>query len=156
MKINWLLLIGLILLINILGSIGAIWTSTGSGTWFEKLKKPSFNPPNWIFGPVWTLLFTLMGIALYFVITSQNSQVRTLAIIFFAIQMVLNMLWTFLFFKMQNPFAAFIEIIILLVAILITAFYFYKTNKISGYLLIPYILWTGFASILNYNLWKMN
>jgi len=156
MEINWWLLVGLIILINLLGSIGAIFTSTGQGTWFEKLKKPSFNPPNWLFGPAWALLFTLMGIALYFVITSQNSQVKTLALTFFIIQMILNILWSFLFFKSQNPLGAFIEIIILIIMIITTIFFFYKTNKISGYLLIPYLLWTSFASILNYNLWKLN
>ncbi len=155
MKINWILLITLIVGCNLIGALGAIWTSS-DGTWYKEIKKPSFNPPNWIFGPVWTLLFSLMGITLYLIWISPPSKIKTIALIFFEIQFIFNVLWSYLFFGANNPFLSLIEIFILLIFILITGIYFYTINKFAGYLLIPYFLWVSFASFLNYNLWTLN
>jgi len=155
MGINWPLLLGLIILCNILGALGTLWTSDDSD-WYKGINKPSFNPPSWIFGPVWTLLFTLMGIALYLVWTSSDSQIRTLALIIFAAQFILNILWSYLFFGINNPFWSFIEIVILLIFILLTGIFFYQINKYSGYLILPYLLWVTFATILNFSIWKLN
>ena len=155
MKINWLLLIGLVIVCNLIGAMGALWTAS-DGSWYRNINKPGFNPPNWIFGPVWTLLFILMGISLYLVYTSPSSKIRTIALILFAVQFVFNVLWSYLFFGINRPDLAFAEIIILLGLIIATTIYFFRVNKISGYLLIPYILWVSFASILNFSIWRLN
>lgn len=155
MKINWVLLVGIVILCNLIGSLGALWTSSDS-SWYKELKKPGFNPPSWVFGPVWTLLFTLMGIALYFVWTSPASNTKTIALVLFGIQFIFNVLWSYLFFGLQNPFLALIEIFILLALIITSGIYFFAVNNLSGYLLIPYFLWVGFASFLNYSIWSLN
>jgi len=155
MKINWLLLIGLVILCNLIGSMGSIWTTSDS-SWYKQIKKPSFNPPSWVFGPVWTLLFTLMGIALYFVWSAPASNVRTIALVFFGVQFLFNILWSYLFFGLENPFLALIEIFILLILIIVTGIYFFVVNNYSGYLLVPYFLWVAFASFLNFHIWKLN
>ena len=155
MKINWILLIGLIVACNLIGALGALWTSS-DGSWYKNIKKPTFNPPSWIFGPVWTILFTLMGISLYLVWVAPSSNIRTIALIIFAIHFVLNVLWSYLFFGINNPLASLIEIFVLLIFIIVTGIYFYMVNKFAGYLLIPYLLWVSFASFLNYSIWKLN
>ena len=109
---------------QIAGMIGSIATTPKIDSWYATLIKPEFNPPNWIFGPIWTLLFLLMGIALYFVWTAKLSQARTKALYAFAIQLGLNVFWSFLFFGMNNPQASFAEIIILWFAILINIILF--------------------------------
>ena len=134
------------------GAIGSIFTSKSVSTWYSTINKPSFNPPNWLFGPVWTTLFILMGVALYLVWTIGDKQ----AIIFFAVQLLLNILWSVLFFGLKAPFFAFIEIIILWAAILMTIFVFYKVSPKAAYLLVPYILWVTFAAILNFSIWRLN
>lgn len=155
MKINWILLIGFIVLCNLLGSIGAIWTSSDS-EWYKELNKPNFNPPNWVFGPVWTLLFSLMGIALYLVWTSPSSEIRTIALVLFGIQFIFNILWSYLFFGAHNLLWSLIEIFVLLLFIMATGIYFYIVNNPAGYLFIPYFIWVAFAGFLNYSLWKLN
>jgi translocator protein len=155
MGIKWGLLIILIIICNLIGAMGAIWTSS-DGNWYRGINKPSFNPPNWIFGPVWTLLFTLMGISLYLIWTSPSSKIKMIALALFVIQFLFNVAWSYLFFGINKPLWAFVEILILLGFIIATTIYFLRINKIAGYLLIPYILWVGFASILNYSIWKLN
>ena len=155
MVIKWGLLITIIILCNLIGAIGAIWTSSDS-SWYKGINKPSFNPPSWIFGPVWTLLFTLMGVSLYLVWTSSNSNIKLIALIFFVIQFFFNVAWSYFFFGLGNPLYSFIEILFLLVLIFLTAFYFFKVNKIAGYLLIPYFLWVSFAAFLNYSILRLN
>ena len=155
MEINWFLLIGFIVACNLVGSVGSIWTSSDR-SWYNEINKPSFTPPGWIIGLVWTVLFTLMGIALYLVWIAPSSNIRTIALILFSVQFVFNVLWSYLFFGMNNPLAALIEIFFLLIFVLVTGLYFYYVNKFAGYLLIPYFIWVGFASFLNYNIWKLN
>jgi len=155
MKVNWLLLIGFIIVCNLIGALGAVWTSS-DGSWYKGINKPSFNPPSWIFAPVWTLLFSLMGIALYLVWVAPSSKIRTIALVIFGIHFVLNVLWSYLFFGAHNPLWSLIEILILLVFIVVTGIYFYMINQFAGYLLIPYFLWVAFASFLNYSIWNLN
>ncbi|MBW3014172.1 tryptophan-rich sensory protein [Candidatus Woesearchaeota archaeon] len=139
-----------IIICNIAGVIGAIFTSPSVRTWYTTIQKPSFSPPNWIFGPVWTTLFILMGISLFLIWDKglKNKNVKT-ALIFFIIQLVLNTLWSILFFGLKNPLYAFIELIVLWVMILLTIITAYKVSKPAAYLLIPYILWVSFAGFLN-------
>ena len=132
------------------GLISGLWTSKSINSWYKSLSKPSFNPPNWIFGPVWTILYILMGIALYLVWGS------SIAIIFFVIQLILNFLWSIIFFSLKNPLIAFIDIILMLVMILCTMITFYPVSKLAVILFIPYLLWVSFASILNFNIYWLN
>ena len=146
------------ILINLLaGFIGSIFTNRQIPTWFATLKKPSFSPPNWLFGPVWTALFILMGVSLFLIWRKGlNYPSVKIALIIFGIQLLLNILWSFLFFAQRAPLAGFIEIIILWVLILMTILTFYPISKTAAILLLPYILWVSFASILNFSLWRLN
>lgn len=148
--------IGGVFLVEIIGITGTIFTSPSITTWYTTINKPSFNPPNWIFGPVWTLLFALIGISLAIVWMKKDSLYRKPALIMFAIQLGLNVMWSYLFFDLHNPQLAFIEIVALWIAILFNIYYAYKVNKTAGLLLIPYILWVSFASILNFVIWQLN
>jgi tryptophan-rich sensory protein len=139
------------------GFLGSIFTQTGAGSWYSNINKPSFNPPGWLFGPVWTFLFILMGISLFLILKQgfSNPAVKT-ALLIFAAQFILNILWSALFFGMHSPLAAFIEIVILWIFILWTILAFYPISRPASYLLIPYILWVSFAAILNFSIFMLN
>lgn len=151
MEIDYLKLIGSIVLCQIPGLIGSFFTASSTDKWYKQLNKPSFNPPDWIFAPVWITLYLLMGISLYLVWTSTSSSVaiKTALIVFF-IQLGLNLLWSILFFGLKSPLLGFIGIIVLWIAILLSIIYFYQISKIAGFLLVPYLLWVSFAVILNF------
>lgn len=152
---KWIKLAACIGICLAIGIIGSVFTMSSIPIWYESLKKPSFAPPNWAFGPVWTTLYILMGISLYLVLKKEVKNVKTQLIIF-GVQLTLNVIWSFLFFGLQNPFYAFIEIILLWIAILFTSISFYRISKKASMLLIPYIVWVSFASILNYYVWILN
>ena len=139
------------------GLVGSFFTSPAIPGWFATLVKPAFSPPNWIFAPVWTILFVLMGISMYLVWNKglQNRDVR-ISLFIFDIQLVLNVLWSFLFFGLRSPFYAFVEIIILWVVIAFTIQNFLKISRTAELLLVPYILWVSFAAILNFYIWNLN
>ena len=130
-----------------LGFLSGYITTGAIEGWYATINKPGFNPPNWIFGPVWTLLYLLMGVSLYLVWVSKKKD--NFAFIIFGVQLFLNSLWSLLFFGLQNPLLAFLEINLLWIAIAVTMFKFYKISKPAFYLLIPYILWVSFAYVLN-------
>ena len=146
-----------ILICHSAGFIGAVFTSSAIPTWYDSLKKPPFSPPNWIFGPVWIILYTLMGISAYLVWRQgiNDSQVKT-ALIIFGVQLFLNALWSPIFFGFRALFAGLIVIIIMWIAILLTILAFLKISTVAAVLLIPYILWVSFATILNFSLWILN
>jgi benzodiazapine receptor len=137
------------------GAIGSLFTSSSIPTWYAALNKPFFNPPNWLFGPVWTLLYVLMGISLYLV-WSRGFKKNKDAITWFFVQLILNTLWSILFFGLKSPLSAFIEIILLWIAILVTLIKFHKISKNSAYLLIPYLAWVSFAAVLNFSIFYLN
>jgi tryptophan-rich sensory protein len=139
------------------GFIGSYFTTPAIPTWFATLQKPSFAPPNWVFAPVWTSLYILMGISL-FLVWQKGHEDKTVkaAIYLFAGQLVLNALWSFVFFGLRSPLLGLIEIIILWIAILATIMSFMKISRTAAYLLIPYILWVSFASIVNFSIWSLN
>ena len=150
---NIIKLIISLVICQLAGVIGSFFNIKSIPTWYASLIKPSFNPPNWVFAPVWTTLFLLMGISLYLVwIKGFTKQ----ALIFFSIQLFLNILWSALFFGLKSPFLAFIEIIVLWAFILLTIIYFYRISKPAFYLLLPYILWVSFAAILNFYILVLN
>jgi len=158
-KINYKRLIISLAIPQLAGLLGSLANFTSLNTWYQTLEKPFFNPPNWIFGPVWTLLFIMMGIALYLVWDSEKwfgKKQRKVALQIFALQMILNVLWSYLFFALQNSLLAFVEIIILWAVILWNIVVFYKIKKTAGWLLLPYLLWVSFASLLNFSLFWLN
>jgi tryptophan-rich sensory protein len=146
-----------ILICELAGVIGAFSTTNEIKTWYPTLVTPWFQPPNYLFSPVWTTLFALMGISLYLVLSIgwKKKEVKK-AVIVFAIQLVLNTLWSIIFFGMHQIFWGLVEIILLWISILATIILFYKIKKTAAYLLIPYILWVSFAAVLNYSIWILN
>ena len=142
----------------VIGYFSGMVTRSAIMTWYPTLVKPSFNPPNWIFAPVWSMLYVMMGVAagLVWVRMEQEKAVVKKALVFFAIQLALNALWSYLFFGLKNPMLAGIEIIILWLMIYETYTKFVKINKIAGYLFIPYLLWVSFAMVLNGSIWWLN
>jgi len=139
------------------GAIGAIFTTPAISGWYATIQKPFFNPPNWIFGPVWTFLFFLMGVSLYLVLEKdlKDTTVKSALMIFIG-QFILNVLWSILFFGLKRPFDAFIEIIVLWFAILLTIVQFHKIDQKAALLLVPYLLWVSFATVLNMSVWILN
>lgn len=142
-----------ILLCEAIGIIGSFFTFPAIGTWYAGLQKPFFNPPDWLFGPAWTILFALMGLSLYL---AMEKGLAKKAIVFFGIQLILNLSWSILFFGLHSPMLAFIEIIFLWIAILATILEFRKTSQKAALLLLPYIVWVSFAAMLNYAVWVLN
>jgi len=154
---NILIFIASIVICQLAGIIGSIFTTPAIPTWYANINKPTFRPPNWVFAPVWTTLFLLMGIALFLIWKKGlDKKENRIAFSIFIFQLILNTLWSVLFFGMKSPFAAFMEIIFLWVAILTSIILFFRISRLAGALLIPYILWVSFASILNFSIWKIN
>jgi benzodiazapine receptor len=157
MKIDWLRLILSIVIASLAGFIGSLFTMNSVRTWYQTIKRPDWNPPNWLFGPVWTLLYFLMGIALYLVWSKgTDTQYARMALLLFGIQLALNSVWSILFFGLHSPFWAFIEIAILWLFILLTMFSFYPISRAASYLMVPYILWVSFAAVLNFSIYWLN
>lgn len=153
---GWLALVGWILLLVGLGATsGGLF---GPDAWYAALLKPTWNPPSWVFGPVWTLLYAMMAVALWVVRREPESEdgLRRRAQILFAIQFALNMAWTPLFFELHSPGLAFAEICLLWGALLSTVLAFGRVRPLAGYLLLPYLLWVSFALVLNGTIWLMN
>ena len=153
-KINWKKLLLSILLTQGAGGIGAIATTPKIVSWYVTLNKPTFNPPNWLFGPVWTLLFLMMGVAFYLVWMEGKKAYGALKI--FGLQLGLNVLWSFLFFGAESPGLALLEIVFLWLAILATIISFQKISKTAMWLMIPYLGWVSFASVLNGAIYWLN
>lgn len=137
------------------GGISGFITASEIPGWYVSINKPSFNPPNWIFGPVWTLLYILMGIA-FFLIWKSDAPSKEKAYLFFALQLILNFFWSIIFFHFHATGAALMEIILLWICILLSILSFYPISKPAAYLLIPYLLWVSFATVLNFAIWKLN
>ena len=150
------LLISLVLPQLVAGT-AAYFTVTGQGSWYQSLVKPSWNPPGWVFGPVWTTLYIMMGIALYLVWTSEAPDAKKRrSILCWSLQLIFNFLWSFLFFGQEQIFMALIEIVILWIFILLTIFAMARVHKLAAWLLMPYISWVSFAALLNYTIWELN
>ena len=152
----------------IAGAVGAIFTSESIATWYQTIEKPSFTPPNWLFGPVWTTLYVLMGLSLFLVwrgLTSSTitttflenrRSVKIVTFIAFGTQLILNVLWSFLFFGLRSPQLAFAEIMMLLASIAVTIVIFSKISKLAAVLMLPYAGWVTLASFLNLQIWLLN
>lgn len=139
------------------GFLGAFWTLPAIPGWYAALQKPAFNPPNAVFGPVWTILYALMGVALYLVLCSgQRSELRQKAVFFFGLQLVFNAAWSWLFFGLKNPGLAFLDIVLLWGAIFAAAVTFRKISRPAFLLFLPYWIWVSFAALLNFEIWRLN
>jgi len=150
-------LITSIIICQLAGVLGSIFTRPAIPTWYATLKKPSFTPPDGVFSPVWITLFVLMGIAAFLVWNKGLSDQRVkIALSIFVVQLILNFLWSVMFFGLRSPLVGLIEIVVLWIAILLSILYFLKVSNIAGILLIPYILWVSFAAVLNFSIWRLN
>ena len=139
-----------IIVCQLAGLIGSIATTPAIPTWYAALIKPTLAPPNWVFAPVWTTLFLLMGISAFFVWRRRlNAPGVKLALGIFAVQLVINILWSFAFFGLRSPLAGLFVIAVLWAAILVTVIAFFRISRAGGALLIPYLLWVSFAALLN-------
>jgi len=138
------------------GSIAGIATADAIKSWYAGLAKPAFNPPGSLFGPVWTLLYILMGISLFLIWRAPRGMARTRALWVFAIQLALNFAWSFLFFSFHQIGWAFAEILLIWIAVLTMILLFARVNKTAALIQIPYILWVSFASVLNGTVWWIN
>ena len=152
----WKLIIS-ILICETTGITSGLIANTGVNTWFDALNKPSWNPPAFLFAPVWTFLYLLMGISLWLIWKSAAPVAqKSNAIILFSLQLFLNFWWSIIFFKFHSPAFALVDIILLLILILFTIISFSKLSKPAAWLLVPYIAWVSFATILNYSIWVLN
>lgn len=140
------------------GIIGAVFTTPSIPIWYATLNKPFFSPPNWIFGPVWTTLYFLMGVSLYLVWVKKDAgkSLKSKAYQMFFAQLILNILWSIAFFGMKSPIVGLIVIIILWVLIIETIRRLAKVDKTASFLLYPYLVWVTFATVLNFSLWVLN
>ena len=146
-----------ILLCEAIGGIGSLFTLSSISNWYATILKPSFTPPNWLFGPIWITLFFLMGITFYLLWSRPREGITaTMPLIAFGSQLVLNVVWTFLFFELHLLFVSLVEIVILWATIGVTIVTSYRVTKTGGLLLLPYIAWVTIASLLNYSVWVLN
>lgn len=135
---------------------GQLATMPNLSPWYEGLQKPGFNPPNWIFGPVWTILYVLMGVAVWRIFQAPESQLRTIALTAFFVQLTLNAAWSWLFFARHSPLAGLIEIVPQWLSIVATIVLFARLDVIAALCLTPLALWVGFATLLNFAIWRLN
>jgi translocator protein len=153
---NLTILIACIIACEVAGIIGSIATFPAISTWYAGLVKPWFSPPNWLFAPVWTLLFAMMGGSLYLVIKNGVNSKNMKGFYLFGAQLSLNILWSIIFFGLKSPFFALIEILFLMAMIILTMVEFRKVDKNAFYLMAPYLAWVVFAAVLNFYVWRLN
>tara|TARA_Y100001934_G_C12369153_1_gene785301 strand:- start:22 stop:534 length:513 start_codon:yes stop_codon:yes gene_type:complete len=153
---GWLALFAFVALCLVVGGVGGIFTAGSVETWYPTLDKPPFNPPNWVFGPVWTALYVLMGAAAWRVWRRRAHPGRRAALAWFGAQLALNLLWSLLFFGLMMVGAALIEIVILWGSILSTAMRFKNIDSLAAWMFVPYLAWVSFATVLNGSIWWLN
>jgi len=138
------------------GFLGSKYTSQSISDWYSQIKKPVWTPPNWLFAPVWTFLYISMAVAAWLVWRNLGVTGSYASMILFVLQLALNALWSYLFFGLRMPGLAFLDIVALFVAIVLTAMLFWRYVALAGVLMLPYIVWVGYASTLNWAIWRMN
>ncbi|WP_047865858.1 TspO/MBR family protein [Rubrobacter aplysinae] len=151
-------LLGSVLACEAAGVVGAISTSRGVNDWYPRIEKPSFTPPGWVFGPVWTTLYAMMGVA-YSLVSQRGDDggdLHRASRVLFWTQLALNVLWSYLFFGRRRPGWALLEIAFLWSAIVATTAAFSKLSRTAALLMVPYLLWTSFAAVLNLSIWRLN
>lgn len=153
---DWIALAVILLVTFAAAGIGGHFTASSVREWYPTLAKPSWNPPAWVFGPVWTALYMMMALAAWLVFRERGVHPVLLPLALYAIQLALNALWSFLFFGLRNPLAGLLEIAALWLAILGALVLFWMVRPLAGLLLIPYLAWVSFAGALNFALWRLN
>jgi benzodiazapine receptor len=153
---NWLALAGFLGLCFAVAAAGGAVTASSVGSWYAGLAKPSFNPPAWVFGPVWTVLYVMIAVAGWRVWCRRGEAGARAALIAWGVQLALNLGWSFLFFGAHLIGAALLEIVVLLAAIVCTIVLCWRVDRMAGALLIPYVAWVGFATLLTAALWRLN
>lgn len=153
---SWLALGAFLALTFAAASIGSLFTDVGRNGWYEQLEKPPWNPPGWVFGPVWTVLYVAMAVAAWRVWRRRGLRDGAGALSLWGVQLVLNMTWSAVFFGMQAPGAAFAEIVVLWAAIVATTVVFFRIDRAAGWLFVPYLGWVTFAAALNFSIWRLN
>ncbi len=138
------------------GVVGSIFTVSSVGTWYATLTLPSFSPPSWVFGPVWVTLYTIMGVAAFLVWRQRQKKAARTALWVYGVHLVINAAWSVIFFGLQRPDLACIEILLLLAFILWTTVLFWNTDRRAGWLMVPYLAWVSFATVLNVAIWLLN
>lgn len=139
------------------GIISSIFTADSVSGWYTYLHKPSFNPPNWVFAPVWTILYIMMGVSFFFIWRSHAKlEKRYTGYTYYWLQLILNFLWSFLFFHQKNIGLALLDIFLLFIMVSGTIMSFRKVSKTAAWLLAPYLLWVVFAMALNFSIWRLN
>jgi benzodiazapine receptor len=138
------------------GAIGGRWTAPEILGWYRTITRPSFNPPGWIFGPVWTTLYILMGIAAWLVSQAPDSRSRSIGLALFVFQLALNLAWSWIFFHKHAIGSAALEVVVLWCAIGATTLVFSRVTASAAWLMAPYWAWVTFASILNASIWRLN
>ena len=139
------------------GAIAGFFTGESVNSWYVNVNKPSFNPPSWLFAPVWTALYLMMGIA--FCLgwkAAVTDELKKQAMTLYAVQLFINFIWSFIFFYLQQPGWAMVDFVLMWIMILLTVIWFGKIAPVAAWLLVPYICWVSFAALLNYSIWKLN
>jgi len=149
-------LLGFVLICFLAASLGGLLTASSVRGWYQQLNKPALAPPDWVFGPVWTILYLMMAVAAWLVWRRGRWTEQRKPLVLFAIQLALNVAWSGIFFAMQNPGLAFAEILVLWLAILGTAISFWYRSRLAAGLLVPYLAWVTFAAFLNFEFWRLN
>ncbi len=155
-KSRWLGLFAFLVLCLTAGGLGAVATTPEIEGWFRTVDKPSWNPPNWVFGPVWTTLYVLMAVAAWLVWKPAGWKVAAWPLTLFGVQLVLNVGWSWIFFNLHELGWAFVELVLLWLAIAATTVAFFRRSQVAGYLMVPYLAWVTFAGVLNFAIWRLN
>lgn len=153
---DWIGLAGFLLLSAVVSGLGGAITATSVGTWYQTLERSALSPPDWVFGPVWTTLFIFMAVAGWRVWRQEASQARKQALFVYGLQLALNLLWSFLFFGLQQIGWSLVEIVVLLLVILVNTVLFWRLDRLAGALFVPYAAWVSYATILTGTLWLLN
>jgi tryptophan-rich sensory protein len=153
---SWVSLVPFVVVCFAAAGIGSLFTARSVNTWYPQLRRPEWTPANWIFGPVWTTLYLLMGISAWLVWRSTTWSAGWFPLTLFAIQLVLNSLWSVIFFGLRQVGAAFAEVLLLWMMVVATTLAFLPISILAAWLLIPYLGWILFASYLNFRIWQMN
>ncbi|MGB9149240.1 MAG: TspO/MBR family protein [Burkholderiales bacterium] len=152
----WLGLAAFLLICFTAAGIGSFATYPAIPGWFASLNKPAWNPPSWLFGPVWTVLYAMMATAGWLVWRQLGLLAAATPLFFFAVQLMLNTMWSVFFFGLHNPGLAFVDIVFLWLAIAMTVYFFWRVRPLAGALLLPYLGWVSFAAVLNFTIWRLN
>ncbi|MDP1608874.1 MAG: TspO/MBR family protein [Chlamydiales bacterium] len=152
----WISFIIFILLCFAIEIIGSFWTRETVSTWYPTLVKPSWTPPDWVFGPVWSCLYITIAVSGWLIYKARHSEKRSIALIFYGTQLALNFIWSFLFFSMRSPALGLIDIVLLCLFISLTILKALPVRRLAGLLLIPYLIWVIYATSLNAGIWLLN